>query len=81
MSEFTSYIEAFPDGTVVEKFYTDEELVRLQEDADEREAYIAAEQDRLQSDSRAAADAIAHAKSLGFSDEMIRVMYPNLGGS
>ena len=25
------------------------------------------------------AAAIAHAKSLGFTDEMIRVMYPNLG--
>tara|TARA_R110000868_G_scaffold104391_3_gene287480 strand:+ start:567 stop:833 length:267 start_codon:yes stop_codon:yes gene_type:complete len=27
----------------------------------------------------ATAAAIAHAKSLGFTDEMIRVMYPNLG--
>jgi hypothetical protein len=29
----------------------------------------------------AQAAAIAHAKSLGFTDEMITVMYPNLGGN
>ena len=45
------------------------EIARLEE---EQYAKIAAE--------NAARDAaIAHAKSLGFTDEMIAVMYPNLG--
>ena len=51
-------------------------------------AEVAAEIKRLEkaADDKAAADAaaqqaaIAHAKSLGFTDEMIAVMYPNLGG-
>ena len=28
---------------------------------------------------QAKADAVEHARSLGFTDEMIAVMYPNLG--
>lgn len=34
--------------------------------------------DKAAADAAARADAIAHAKSLGFTDEMIAVMYPNL---
>lgn len=45
------------------------EMVRLEQ----------AEQARLEADSAATAAAIAHAKSLGFTDQMIAVMYPNLG--
>jgi hypothetical protein len=30
-------------------------------------------------EAQAKTDAIEHAKSLGFTDEMINVMYPNLG--
>ena len=51
------------------------------------EAEVAAEITRLEteaaakaeSDAAATAAAIAHAKSLGFTDAMIAVMYPNLG--
>jgi hypothetical protein len=35
--------------------------------------------DKVKADQVATAAAIAHAKSLGFTDEMIAVMYPNLG--
>jgi len=40
-----------------------------------------AEADKAASDQAAREAAIAHAKSLGFTDEMIAVMYPNLGGN
>jgi hypothetical protein len=36
--------------------------------------------DKAEADAQARAAAIAHAKTLGFTDEMIAVMYPNLVG-
>jgi hypothetical protein len=38
-----------------------------------------AAQDKAAADAAATTAAIAHAKSLGFTDAMIAVMYPNLG--
>jgi hypothetical protein len=38
-----------------------------------------AQADKAEADAAATAAAIAHAKSLGFTDAMIAVMYPNLG--
>ena len=38
-----------------------------------------AETDKQKADQKATEAAIAHAKSLGFTDAMIAVMYPNLG--
>ena len=38
-----------------------------------------AEADKAQADEEARTAAIEHAKSLGFTDAMIAVMYPNLG--
>lgn len=38
-----------------------------------------AEADKIKADEAARTAAIAHAKSLGFTDAMIAVMYPNLG--
>ena len=38
-----------------------------------------AKADKIKTDQAATAAAIAHAKSLGFTDQMISVMYPNLG--
>jgi len=38
-----------------------------------------AEADKVKADQASTAAAIAHAKSLGFTDAMIAVMYPNLG--
>jgi len=37
------------------------------------------EQERVAGEAAARTAAITHAKSLGFTDEMISVMYPNLG--
>jgi hypothetical protein len=44
------------------------EIARLEQEA----------ADKAVADAQARADAIAHAKSLGFTDEMIAVMYPGL---
>ena len=40
-----------------------------------------AEADKIKADEAARTAATAHAKSLGFTDEMIAVMYPNLGAT
>ena len=45
----------------------------------EYEKLTKAEADKIKADQAATAAAIAHAKSLGFTDAMIAVMYPNLG--
>lgn len=37
------------------------------------------EADKIKADQDATSAAIAHAKSLGFTEDMIAVMYPNLG--
>jgi hypothetical protein len=42
-------------------------------------AALAAEQAKKDEAAESTAAAIAHAKSLGFTDQMIAVMYPNLG--
>jgi hypothetical protein len=42
---------------------------------------LAAQEAKKLADKAAREAAIAHAKSLGFTDEMIAVMYPNLGGN
>ena len=52
--------------TIVE---VDAELKRLEK----------AEADKVKANQAATAAAITHAKSLGFTDQMIAVMYPNLG--
>ena len=65
-------------GERVERDFTPDELAQRELDeaadtqrkADEAKAQAAAD--------KATADAIAHAKSLGFTDPMIAVMYPQL---
>ena len=64
--------------TVVERDYTPEEAAQIEADA---KAYAAAEKAKAKAEADAAVArqaAIAHAKSLGFTDEMIAVMYPGL---
>ena len=52
---------------------TEEELEKAYPEA------LAAQEAKKLADTQAREAAIAHAKSLGFTDEMIAVMYPNLG--
>ena len=74
----SQYIETFPDGTTFERDWTADELAQFETDRIDNETRIAAaaaaEAARLANTEAA----IAHAKSLGFTDQMISVMYPNL---
>ena len=72
-------IELWADtGESIIRDMTPEELA--QRELDEAAAALAAQAAAEQAAVNAAATAaaIAHAKSLGFTDEMIAVMYPNL---
>ena len=79
MSKTPEYVETFPDGTTFERPWTPEELAQQAKDRDDYAAAQAAQEAAAAATAAATASAIAHAKSLGFTDEMIRVMYPNLG--
>lgn len=61
-------------GERIEREFTVDE--KKQRKADEKAAAERAADEAQQAETRAAA--IAHAKSLGFTDEMIAVMYPGL---
>jgi hypothetical protein len=64
--------------TVIERDFTTEEEVQRIKDMQDAQAAADAQ---AEADAKAAkdrADAIAHAKSLGFTDAMIAVMYPGL---
>ena len=74
----SQYIETFPDGTTFERDWTEQELAQFETDRIDNETRVAAaaaEVERVE----ATAAAVAHARSLGFTDAMIAVMYPNLG--
>ena len=58
-----------PDVVPLTQAEVDAEMVRLE----------SVEQERVAGEAAARVAAIAHAKSLGFTDEMITVMYPSLG--
>lgn len=65
--------------TITERDFTEAESAQL---AADKAAAIQAEKDRVKKEAAAKAAreaAIEHAKSLGFTDAMIAVMYPNLG--
>ena len=65
--------------TITERDYTEAEAAQV---AADKAAAIKAEKDRVKkeaADKAAREAAIEHAKSLGFTDAMIAVMYPNLG--
>jgi hypothetical protein len=65
-------------GERIERDYTPEEAAQRAKDQAAAEAAAQAAADKEAADAIARADAIAHAKSLGFTDEMIAVMYPGL---
>jgi len=64
--------------TITERDFTPEEQAQREADI---VAALAAEAEHaaaIAAEAQAKTDAIEHAKSLGFTDEMINVMYPNL---
>lgn len=76
----TQILEVWADtGEIVERDRTSEEQEQYEAD---QAAAVKAEKDRVKkeaADKAAREAAIEHAKSLGFTDAMIAVMYPNLG--
>jgi hypothetical protein len=78
MTKTPEYVETFPDGSVIERPWTPEELAQQAKDRDDFAAAQAAQDAATAAAAKNAADAIAHAKSLGFTDEMISAMYPAL---
>jgi hypothetical protein len=67
-------------GESIDRLYTPEELEQRELDQAAAQAAAQAALDKAEADAQARAAAIAHAKTLGFTDEMIAVMYPNLAG-
>jgi hypothetical protein len=65
-------------GERIERDFTPEELLQREKDQAAAAAAAQAAADKEAADSAAREAAIAHAKSLGFTDEMIAVMYPAL---
>ena len=78
MSKTPEYVETFPDGSVIERPWTPEELAQQAKDRDDFAAAQAAQEAAAATAAANAQAAIAHAKSLGFTDAMISAMYPAL---
>ena len=74
----SEYVETFPDGTTFERPWTTEELAQQAKDRDDYAAAQAAAEAAAATAAANGAAAIAHAKSLGFTDAMISAMYPAL---
>ena len=64
--------------TVTERDFTPAEAKQIIKDAQDAQAAADAAAAKAAADAKAIDAAIAHAKSLGFTDEMIAVMYPGL---
>jgi hypothetical protein len=67
-----------PTGERIERDFTPDEAAQRAKDQAAAEAAAQAAADKEAADAIARDAAIAHAKSLGFTDEMIAVMYPGL---
>lgn len=67
-----------PTGERSERDFTPEELAQREADQSAVLAQNEAAEAKAQADAVARDAAISHAKSLGFTDEMIAVMYPGL---
>lgn len=66
-------------GQVIERDRTKDEETQFKADQAAAAQAEAEAQAQAEAQAEATTAAIAHAKSLGFTDAMIAVMYPNLG--
>ena len=64
--------------TITERDFTTEEAEQILKDAQDAQMAVDAAEAKATADAKARDAAIKHAKSLGFTDEMISVMYPGL---
>jgi hypothetical protein len=67
--------------TVTQRDMTADEIAQREADLLAVTEAAKAAEDKAAADAAARDAAIAHAKSLGFTDQMIAVMYPNLTGA
>lgn len=75
-------IEIWADtGKIVEREMTPEEAARRKADEKAAKEYAKQQQAEEARQAEVRAAAIAHAKTLGFTDEMIAAMYPGLSGN
>jgi UDP-N-acetylmuramyl pentapeptide synthase len=77
----TEILEIWADtGETMQRERTSDEQTQYETDQATAQAAAAEAATIAEQNAQATVAAIAHAKSLGFTDEMIAVMYPNLGG-
>jgi hypothetical protein len=79
MSDITEIDYSTNPPTITERDFTEEEKTQRAKDAADAAKAEKEAAEKAAADAAATAAAIDHAKSLGFTDEMIAVMYPNLG--
>ena len=65
-------------GQTMQRPFTPEETAQRQQDEADAAAAAQAAEAAAAAQAAAAAAAVAHAKSLGFTDDMIAAMYPNI---
>lgn len=78
MADVTEIDYTTNPATVTERDFTPEEIAQREADAAAAKKAKAAAAKAEKEAAAARAAAIEHAKSLGFTDAMIAVMYPNL---
>jgi len=77
----TEILEIWADtGETMQRERTSDEQTQYETDQATAQAAAAEAATIAEQNAQATVAAITHAKSLGFTDEMIAVMYPNLGG-
>jgi len=66
-------------GQKIEREMNKTEIAQYEADQEATEQAASEAQAQAKAQAEATAAAITHAKTLGFTDQMISVMYPNLG--
>ena len=79
MSDITETDYTTDPPTITERYFTPEELTQREADQTAAKEAAATAEKEAKATATATVAAIAHANSLGFTDAMIAVMYPNLG--
>jgi hypothetical protein len=78
MADITETDYTTDPPTVTERDFTQAEAEQILKDAQDAQMAADAAATKAAADATVRAAAIEHAKSLGFTDAMIAVMYPNL---
>lgn len=79
MSDVTTTDYTTDPPTITQRNFTPEEIAQQKTDMESRKKHETEQLVQAKQLAEATAAAIAHAKSLGFTDQMVSCMYPNLG--